>query len=306
MSVTHFPNGLSSFGNVLAGPGGLLGVGNIYYVVSTSDTTVYNDLVLRYGGQTYENDGSSILHTSIATALAATVECRNDYVVVQPKNADYDITAALTLNKKNVHLVCPAGISYDIGSNNSVRIEQTTDSLAIFAISDAAIEVAGFYLKPDASASAAPFTLAATSYALNIHHNYIVLKGTVASGGASIAGTGDGGAWGNIERNHCITQVSSSTFPSVIGIASPATGCEVSHNQITIGNGATATVGISNGAVLGNTNYNTFSTCGGSGAASGGTITNCVAINASATAIGNRCAVASGGFASGGTAQNSF
>lgn len=282
-----------------------MGVGNIYYVCETANTPVYEELAARYDGLLYD-DGSEVLHTGIAAALSATVECRNDYVVCQPKHADIDITAALVMDKKNVHLICPAGMGYDMGANNSLRIEQTTDSLAVIAVSDAAVEIAGFYFKPDPTTSGPMITLAATSYAPNIHHNYFTLKGSVTHG-AGILGSGDAGAWGNIERNHFQTQVSDSTFGSIIYIGASATGACVNHNQFTIGLDATATVCILNGAVIGNTNFNIFGTCGGSGVVSnGGQIGNCVSIHASGNAIGNRGAVGTGEFATGGTADHSF
>lgn len=299
--LSNFPNGVMSFGNAVFGN---LGIGNVYNVCQTTNTVVYADLVLRYGGQTYENDGSVLLHSTIESALAATVECRNDYVVVWPQDSDYDITAALALNKKAVHLICPAGMGYDIGCNNAVRIDQTTAGIAVMAISDAAIEVAGFYLKPYIGRE--HFTLAAASYAVNIHHNYLPLKWT-STNYAAIAGTGDAGAWGKIERNCFVSQAGDDkTCAAIVDIQSSATATEVSHNQFTIGDGNTATLCISNAAVKGNTNFNVFSTSGGTGVADGGIITNAIYIHASGCAIGNRGAVGSGELLSGGTAAHSF
>lgn len=303
MSLTNFPHGITSFGNPVFGN---LGIGNVYSVCEAANSVVYADLVLRYGGQIYDNDGSALLHTTIQSALDAAVECRNDYIVVWPKHADIDITAALTMSKKAVHLICPAGMGYDMGANNALRIEQTTDSLAVIAVSDAAVEIAGFYFKPDPSTSGAIITLAATSYAPNIHHNYFTLKGSVANG-AGIMGSGDGGAWGQIIRNKFEGQVSASTWGSIVYIAAQATGAEVSYNQFSIGNDATATLCINNGAVIGNTNFNIFGTCGGSGVATnGGQIGHAISIHASGNAIGNLGAVGDGEMVTGGTANHSY
>ena len=303
MGISHFPHGISSFGNVINGG---LGIGNVYYVCSTTDTTVYADLELKYGRESYDNDGSSILHSSLQSALDATVECRNDYVVVQPKHADIDITAALTMSKKAVHLICPAGMGYDMGANNALRIEQTTDDLAVIAVSDAAVEIAGFWFKPDPSSSGAIITLAATSYAPNIHHNYFTLKMDVANG-AGIMGSGDGGAWGQIVRNKFECQISAQTYGSIVYLAASATGGEVSYNQFSIGNDSTATICIANNAYLGNTNFNIFSTCGGSGVATyGGQIGHAISIHTSGNAIGNLGAVGDGEMVTGGTANHSY
>ena len=280
------------------------GIGNVYFVCSTADTTVYAHM-MDHHQQTYL-DGSTAVQTTIQAALDATVECRNDYVIVQPKNADYDITAALTMSKKSVHLICPSGMGYDMGANNSCRIEMITDSLNVIQVSDAAVEIAGFYFKPDLSASAPIITLAANSYGLNIHHNYFTLKASVAAG-AGILGSGTGGAWGQIVRNKFESQHSSATYGTVVQIASTATGAEVSYNHFSIGNtSCIATIVIQNGAVLGNTNFNVFGTCGGNAVASGGEIGHCISVAATGNAIGNRGAVGDGEVVTSGTANHSF
>ena len=127
MGFTDFPNGVTSFGGIVLGA---VGIGNVYYVCKTTDTAVYADMWKRYGGsrKKYEDD-SLILHSTIQSALDATVECRNDYVIVMPSDSDYDLTAVLTMSKKSVHLICPAGLGYDVGATNAARIHQTTDAV---------------------------------------------------------------------------------------------------------------------------------------------------------------------------------
>jgi hypothetical protein len=294
---------------------GSIGVGNVYYVVNTTSTTAYKELVARFGGERY-SDGTAILypHTSTAStvtlnglknALASTVEDRNDYVVVMGANGTYYTDEALALNKKNVHIICPAGMGYERGATNAARIQQITAATAIFAVSDASVEIAGFYLKNIDGASA--ITLAATSYAPNIHHNYFPLIWT-ASGIGSIIGTGDGGAWGKIERNTFISQSGGAVTcaAGVIQIQASATGCGVNYNEIIIGDTQIATIGIANGAVKGQTNFNIFSESGGAGVASGGTITKCISIAATGCAIGNRAAVGTGQVLTGGTSAHTF
>ena len=135
-----------------------MGIGNVYWVVKATET--FYPIFLNKHQFKYE-DGSDSVHTSIQSALNATVECRNDYVIVMPSNSDYDITSVLTMSKKSVHLICPAGLGYDVGATNACRIHQNTASTAIIAVSDSSIEIAGFYLKPYADAS--HITIAATS-----------------------------------------------------------------------------------------------------------------------------------------------
>lgn len=292
----------------------LPGMGNIYFVVGSGSSS-YDDMCLRYGGLYYE-DGSAVLYKHVSSASAVTtdglatavskmVEDRNDYVIVMPANSTYYIDAALALDKKSMHLVCPAGLGYDIGATNAARIQQITAATACFAVSDASVEVAGFYIKQYADVAA--ITLAATSYAPNIHHNTFPLIWS-SSPVASIVGTGDAGAWGKIERNWFVSQAGGAVTAAIaaIDIKANATAAQCNHNMVTIGDTNIATVGISNAAVKGNTNFNIFSECGGNGVSDGGTITNCISIHASGCAIGNRCAVASGEFATGGTAAHSF
>lgn len=291
--------GVSTINDLAGGAAALgMGVGNVYYVIKTTEA-FYNDLSARLA-HVYE-DGSQAVHTTIQSALDATVECRNDYVIVWPSNADYDITAALTMSKKSVHLIAPAGLGNDRGATAAARIEQLTDSTAIIAVSDASVEIAGFYFKNYYGESA--ITLAATSYSPNIHHNSFMMAWE--SGGAnlpSIAGTGDAGAWGSIERNWFISQKGDDqTCPVIVQIASPATGARVNYNDFMLGDGNTATVGISNAATKGSVNYNTFAQ-----AANDATWTHCIAIGAWGSAIGNRGTVADSILVVGGGADKSF
>jgi len=298
MPLTNFPGGITSMGAPVVGG---LGVGNVYFVIKTAEA-FYGEFD-RERNTTYA-DGSRSIHTTIQSALDATVECRNDYVIVFPSDSDYDLTAALTMSKKSVHLVCPAGFGYERGATNACRIEQTTASTAIIAVSDSAVEIAGFYLKPYIGQS--HITLAATSYGLNIHHNTLVLKWTT-SNSAAIAGTDDAGAWGSIERNWFVSQAGNAqTCAAVVSIGASATGARVCHNELTIGDGNTATVGIQNLAVKGVTSFNIFSQSGGSGVSDGGTITKCIQVHASGAAIGNVGAVSTGKMLTGGTTLNSY
>lgn len=312
-NLTQFPNGITSFGNVINGG---LGIGNVYYVVNTTSTTAYADILKKYGGLRYD-DGSLMLHphtstssavtvNGLKTALAATVEDRNDYVVVLGANNTYYTDEALALDKKNVHIICPAGLGYDRGATNAARIQQITASTAIFAVSDASIEIAGFYLK-NINGTAA-ITLAATSYAPNIHHNYFPLIWTSGAQVGAIVASGDGGAWGKIERNTFISQAGGACTcaAGVIVIGAPATGAAVNYNEIIIGDTQIATIGIANSAVKGQTNFNIFSESGGSGVSDGGTITTCISIHASGCAIGNVGAVGTGQMLTGGTTLHSY
>jgi len=282
-----------------------LGIGNVYRVCASGEA-YYNDFVADHGG-TYR-DGSEVVHTTIASALAATVECRNDYVIVQPKNADYDITTALAMDKKAVHLICPAGLGYPVGAPNSCRIEQT-GAYQIITITDAAVEIAGFYFKNYATKGGIIF--GAGSYSSNIHHNRFAM---VVSGstnepfiGPLIASTGvDYGAYSTVHHNEIVsTTGASATIASLIRAESPATSVTVSYNYLGMGDtNNTATVGIMNQSVKGITSYNdfyAFQTANGAGV-----FTHCVHINAAGVAYGNKGNVADGILMAGGTDNLSF
>lgn len=278
------------------------GVGNVYWVIKATETfypQFLTDKQFKY------SDGSSSVHTSLSSALSATVECRNDYVIVLPSNSDVDITAALALNKKSVHLLCPAGLGYDVGATNACRVHQNTASTALIAISDASVEVAGFYFKPYADAS--HITVAATSYGLNIHHNFFTLSWS-SSPAAAILCAGDGGAWGIVSYRNIFQSMSGDnvTCASLITVGTSATGARCNYNTIIIGDGNILTIGIDNSAVKGETNFNTFSESGGASVGSGGTITNAFNIHATGCAIGNRAAVGTAQLCSGGTADHTF
>jgi hypothetical protein len=279
-----------------------MGIGNVYHVVKTSEV-YYSDIVKRWG-YTYADESQS-LQNSIAGAVKACVANRNDYVIVNPSQSDYDISSVLVLAKKAVHLICPAGLGYDVGATNAARVHQNTAASALMALSNSAIEIAGFYLKPYADIS--HLTIAAGSYGLNIHHNFFTLSW--GSGPApAILCAGDGGAWGIVAYRNLFQSMSGDnvTCASLITIGSSATGARCNHNTIIIGDGNTLTVGITNSAVKGETNFNTFSESGGLGVGSGGHIAKAVSIHATGHAIGNRVAGADGTFASGGTAGHSF
>lgn len=274
--------GISSVNDLVDGPGMMMGMGNVYRVCKTTDTAVYADLIAK---QRYYADGTLMLHSTIQSALDATMENRNDYVIVQPSNSDYDITAALTLSKKAIHLLCPAGFGYERGATNACRIHQETAGLSVFTVSDAAVEIAGFYMKPYTGRTF--ITLASGSAAPNIHHNIFPLQ-TTTTNYPAIADSGNGCAWGGIEHNWFIHQGGNDqTTGSIVNILAGSTGARVNYNDFTIGDGCVATIGVYNVATKGTVNYNNFMTAG-----TDGSFTHCIYLGTHTTAVGNRATVA--------------
>ena len=200
MSLTNFPSGITSFGQLVPGSGGM---GNIYYVVNSADTAVYSDIYQRLAGQAY-SDGSQILYThtasgatvtlnGIQSALDACVANRNDYVIVLPSNSDYDLAAALTMSKNRVHLVCPPGIGWGGMPGNSARIHQNTATTQNIVVTADCVEIAGLFFKGyDGTAKDAPsiIHLSGTRWTPNIHDNFFGCAWTATGTGYGILADG--------------------------------------------------------------------------------------------------------------------
>lgn len=154
-----------------------MGVGNIYYVMQTAQTAIYPQFEADYQG-TY-GDSSAIVHNTIQSALDATVAERNDYVIVYPDAGDYDITAALTMTKRNVHLICPGGLGGYGFPTNAARIHQTTDDLACITVTADCVEIAGFFFKGDEGGNI--IDLSGTRWHTVIHDNYFGIAATASS-----------------------------------------------------------------------------------------------------------------------------
>ena len=78
-----------------------LSTGNTYYVVQSSDGN-YEEFMAKF--QEYYKDGTVVVHTSITSALSATVASRGDVVYVSP-NYDENPTVDIDLNKIGVSLI---------------------------------------------------------------------------------------------------------------------------------------------------------------------------------------------------------
>jgi hypothetical protein len=282
-----------------------LGVGNVYYVIKTTETH-YNTFVEEH--ECEYADGSSSIHNTIQSALDACVANRNDYVIVMPSEADYDLTVTLTLSKRSVHLICPAGMGMSNGASGSCRIHQT-GAYPVMVVSANGVEIAGFYLKNYYSKGG--IILTDTCWSSHIHHNYFAMYLDTATNepmlGPYLANTtGSAGAWATYEHNFFQSQAGgSATIAAIIHFNAQATGVRVIHNDIQIGDtNNTATVGIDNLSVKGIVSDNNFYAAQTSTGA--GVFTKCVRIDASGCAYGNRANVVDGAIVNGGTDEKSF
>lgn len=277
-----------------------VGGGNTYWVIKSTEAH-YAQFLADHPG-TY-SDGSAKVYTDIQSALDACVDSRNDYVKVMPSTSDYDITAALTLSKKAVHLICPAGFGYTIGANNACRIHQN-GAFPIMVVSASAVEIAGFYLKNYATKGA--IICADGAYGLSIHNNYFAMNLNGVTNepmiGPYIADTtGDTLAWSTIERNFLQSQAgANATIAAIIRSNQQATGTRIEFNEIQIGDtNNTATRGIQCLSVKGIVNFNILEAAQTNTGA--GVFTKGIEIDASGSVMGNMGAIPTGNLFTGGT-----
>jgi len=179
--------GVSGLEDLKGGLGALgLGVGNVYYVVQAANTAVYTHMIKNYQ-RTY-SDGSKAVQVTIQAALDATVANRNDYVIVMPDSSDYDLTVALTMTKKSVHLICPAGLGTQGFPSNAARVHQNTAATAIITVTGDAVEIAGLFFKGIEGGDI--ITLSGTRWHPHIHDNFFGIAATASSNNFGIVGTG--------------------------------------------------------------------------------------------------------------------
>jgi hypothetical protein len=222
-----------------------MAVGNVYEVIQTAQAFwgEYN----KKRKVTYD-DGSVNLCNTAQTALDKCVADRNDYIIIHPDSDDYDLTTALTLTKKCVHLICPAGICGDIaGSSNACRIDQT-GAYAVMTVSGQSVEVAGIWLKCAADQSG--IEISASAHACNIHNNFVAMKTT--SGSATAYGIHGTGESSNLMIHHNWVTVYSPTASQTVGggiVLDNGTRAYIFKNIVNVGGFSnTMSVGISAGS----------------------------------------------------------
>lgn len=297
-----------------------LGVGNVYYVIKQG-ASYYSQFVDTYSvdyndgtnsicpdvGDTTNTEAGALKNTGIQDALDKCVAGRNDYVIVMPHNDDYDLGKTLTMSKRAVHLICPAGLGRVCGAANAARLHPLT-AAAVITVSANNCEIAGLWFKNYPAINT--ITLSNDAAVGNIHHNTFPLYMTTGALDSIIDDASGYFGWGKISNNFFATYSGEpGTWSSIINIVGASSCVEVSGNIIIIGDGCTATVGISNGSYKGITNDNYVGACPASGGSLAGTVTTAIAYDAGGFAINNRLAVANTADLSGGgtnTAQNNI
>lgn len=187
MSLKVMRKGISTLADLKDGLMALgLGIGNVYHVVQVANSSVYAHVQRTYAGD--YTDGSTVIHTTIQSALDATVANRNDYVVVWPDSSDYDSTATLTMSKRNVHLICPAGLGTGGFPSNAARIHQNTASIACITVTGDVVEIAGLFFKGVEGGNI--IDLSGTRWHPHIHDNFFGMAATAASANYGIYADG--------------------------------------------------------------------------------------------------------------------
>ena len=166
--------------------------GRVFYVIQESDPG-YADFLESHQpyvdgvSKVYKHSAtSSVVSTDgIANAFNATVEGRNDYVMVVPSSTTYYVDSTITMNKMRTHFICPEGISANGNGmgcpGNWARISEITASTVLLTISAGTVEVAGLMLKGKQGATVIDVT--GSVACVSIHDDFISLNtsGTVAT-----------------------------------------------------------------------------------------------------------------------------
>lgn len=175
--MSTFPDGVYEYGGVPVGGLKKLDMGNIYYCAATTNSLA----TYRFAGKHYTNDGSAMLHSTIQSALDATVTQRNDYVILLD---NFTLAAALTMTKSRVHLISPQGIK--VGGWVGDRSITQGAAADCITVTGNGVEIAGIWFN---SYQGSDIIDVGTTWVINIHHNYFAMGATASSDNYGIVGT---------------------------------------------------------------------------------------------------------------------
>lgn len=292
MTLSNFPNGVTSFGVPVFGS---LGIGNVYFISRTPSSAQNLLFTERYGNTTFDDDTPMLYRDAgdgvqLQAAITASQGGFNNYFVVAP--GPYTLTVALTLaGKSNSHLIACNQADYGSGAPGSSLLQQSGSYVGL--IMEAYCEVAGFQFINKAGYAAV--NVPANIWRPSIHHNCFHMVAGTACNIVDATATA-ACSYGNISNNRFATWVGGN-ITSAINVGT-GTGVVIDGNVITQYNG-TMTYGIVQAGAQCIVSNNIVSDSGG-----GGVITNAISIYANSSAIGNRLAVpATYGLAGGATGK---
>ena len=309
--MTNFGDQVFQFGGTPVGSIETLGMGHVYYVMQTANPN-YVEFAANRTKQ-YNDDGSDLLHTTIQSALNATKTERNDYVIVMPDNDDYNVTAAVTMSKRNVHLLAPGGLGAAVGASNAVRFDQETADTAHLTLTGDSCEIAGLWFKATGASTHLSTTgricvpTASTGQVANIHHNYFFMNLSGADNAPAINYyNGGSGNYSNIHHNRFQYMTPSTT--STYGCYISSANSNFEYNSMLVQNGCTVTNGVRMNGAGGSISYNSFYASIAGGGLSAGAFGAAILMtgNDTTACVGNRGAVGTGTLINGGTADTSW
>jgi hypothetical protein len=282
-----------------------LGIGNVYWVIQTTNgdyTRFVRDMQFTYP------DGTSSVYGDVQTALDACVDERNDYVLVMPDTADYDVGATLTVSKANSHLICVAGLGAKFGAATRAATIDPNGAFDAITVTGRGCEVAGFWIRGATEKGC----VTVSGLGCWIHHNDCAVTATTSLAfGVTIESAG---AEGRVENNFIFSNAGSGTWLHGISLHQSATRSSASGNVIHASNGTTLTVGIDSTSVGANVNGalmtiadNYIMEAGAFGAYGASTITAGIRAADSALVVNNRIGIATAANGViGGLADSSF
>ena len=300
-------------------PAGGLGMGNVYYVIKSTET-YYSQFVSDYGVD-YSDGTNSICtdagstvtpwaNTGIQDALDKCVAGRNDYVIVMPSILDYDTNTTLLMTKRSVHLIAPAGLTYERGANNSTKLHLNVAALPMITVTGDNCEVSGFYMKnfyDGTNACGQHILLGAGSTGCTVRFNHFVVRCANATNTSVVEGTSTGAGYARIENNWFESQASGAyTIPAYITASAGATHLRVCNNDIEVSqaNIVTSAIGLPQfGLAAGN--WIIAVQANPPQATLAGVITTGITLAGSAVAIDNKFCGCAANF-SGGTAAKTY
>jgi len=279
--------------------------GRIFYVIGSRTEPAYADLLRRNDKYLDGVEKVYVGGPGIQSALDACVSKRNDYVIVLPSTVHYDLTTPLIMSKKNVHLLCPAGMGHGVGSTNALLIHQNTANTNIITLTGDSCEIAGFWFRTFTSttASVIQFSEASKGQCANIHHNTFTQQLSGATNGYAISGAAGGsGNYSNIHHNRFTVTGNGLTLTHCVKLLT--TQSVFANNDMHAMNGATIGIGVQCvgvGSVIKNNYFYAHPSSVGIAASAFGACIYVDATNDSTCVIGNIGAVATGTMVQGGT-----
>jgi len=230
MSLTNFPFGVTSFGKVV--PGGA-SIGNEYYACQSTDTANYAYWYGKFGTEKYD-DGSTILHTTIQSAINACVANRGDVVYVI---GEWTSTSTITLNKWGTSLIGLTDWNNITGGGNS-NITCTGAGIATLSVTKAKCHVENLVVYFNGTGDTFGINFTGSAPSQTIVRNVECVK----NGGSSAAGIGI--HFATVPTRSCfedikITGTTKNTLSMAYGIEGGSYSCVFKNIQV-----SGATVGI--------------------------------------------------------------